>query len=96
MNDIEEQKKRDLARFEEEIKKVSKEFPQYKIKEFTFNGMEQQMLAEQSTIEVLAGKTQDRILNQVCLKRVGLSYIPGMQIRYSVLLGRFVVFVPKV
>lgn len=94
-NDVEAQKKADLELFEADVKAVAQQLPSHKIKEFTFSNLEQQMLAEQQTIIVLAGNTQNKIINEVSLKRIGVEPSPAIHIRYSIGLGRFVVFVPK-
>lgn len=91
----EDQKKKDMAVFEEDIKQVSQALPNHKIKEFTFNNFEQQLLAEQQTIIALSQGTQNKLINEICLKRIGVMPSPAISIRYSIGLGRFVVFVPK-
>jgi hypothetical protein len=92
---MDDQKKKDLEAFEEDIKNVASQLPGHKIKEYTFNALEQQLLAEQQTIAVLAGQTQNKVINEVCLKRVGVEPSPAIHVRYSIGLGRFVCFTPK-
>lgn len=95
MNDLEEQKKADTQAFAEEIKKVAESFPNHTMKEFTFSKFEQQLLAEQVTIAKLAEGTSNKLINELCLKRVGITPSSGMNVRYAIGLGRFVVFTPK-
>lgn len=95
MSDVEKQKKIDMEAFEKEIDSVSKELPNHEHKEFTFNGIERQMLAQQATIAALAQQAQNIIINEQVIKRLGIKPNANMRIRYSVGLGRFVVFTPK-
>lgn len=91
----EEQLKKDMALFNNAIERALKEFPEHKVKEFTFTALEQQMLAEQDTIVALAERTKLKILNELAVKRVGIMPNPSIKLRYHVGLGRFVVFTPK-
>lgn len=94
-NDIEEQKKKDLETFKKVVKDVADQLPNHTVKEFTFSSLEQQMLAEQQTIIALAQGSQNKIINELCLKRIGVQPSPAIKVRYAIGLGRFVVFVPK-
>ncbi len=91
----EEQRKIDMEVFEAEAKKTALQLPNHKLKEFTLNTIEQQMLAEQETIVALARASQDKIINEYVLSRVGVTPSPAIHIRYSISLGRFVVYTPK-
>lgn len=91
----ETQKRADLQAFEAEIRNVAKEFPTHEKKEFTFTLLERQMLAQQATIEALARQSQTIIINEQVIKRLGFQPNPQMRVRYSVGLGRFVIFLPK-
>ena len=92
---MDEQKKKDMKLFEASVQSLSEQLPNHKIKEFTFSSFEQQLLAEQQTIAVLAQQTQNKIINEICLKRVGILPSPAINVRYSIGLGRFVVFSPR-
>ena len=92
---IEAQKKEDMQLFEKEITNVSQKLPSHSKKEFTFTALERQLLAQQATIEALAKNAQEAIINEVCLKRLNVTPSQNIHIRYSVGLGRFVVFAPK-
>ncbi len=92
----EEQQKVDAEAFKKGVKETGKLLPNHEMKEFTFTRAEQLMLAEQQTILTLAGQTQERIINEVCLKRIGIEPDPKINIQYAIGLGRFVCFVPKI
>jgi len=84
-----------MAAFEAEAKAVAEKLPGHKVKEFTFSNLEQQMLAEQQTITALAQQSQNKIVNEYVLRRVGIEPSPAIHVRYSIGLGRFIVFIPK-
>lgn len=92
---MDKQKQADMKIFEDDIKATAVNLPGHIIKEFTFTKEEQQNLAEQQTIMSLAQNSQNRLINETCLKRVGVQPSPAIHIRYSIGLGRFVVFSPK-
>jgi hypothetical protein len=92
---MDDQRKQDMQVFEDDIKNVASQFPNHTIKEFTFNNFEQKFLAQQQTIIALGQEAQIAIVNEVCLKRIGIMPNPTIVIRYSIGLGRFVVFTPK-
>lgn len=91
----EDQKKKDMEIFEADAKATAASLPNHKVKEFTFSNLEQQMLAEQQTIMALAQQSQNKIINEYILRRIGIEPSPAIHIRYSIGLGRFIVFVPK-
>jgi hypothetical protein len=90
----EEQRKKDMEIFETEVKIITEKLPNHKIKEFTLSNLEQQMLAEQQTIIDLAQNSQIKIINELVLKRIAIIPSPAIHVRYSIGLGRFVVFIP--
>ena len=90
-----EDQKKDQEMFESQIQLMAKDLPNYKMKEFTFSNFEQQLLAEQATIATLAEQTQNKIINEICLKRLGITPSPAIKVPYAIGLGRFVVFIPK-
>ena len=95
MTDQQEQLKKDMAFFEAEIKATAKKLPDYNRKELTFTPAERQLLAQQATIEVLVRQAQEIIINTICLPRSGIIPSNKIHVRYSVGLGRFVIFSPK-
>lgn len=95
VSDLDKQKQADLELFENDIEESAKKWKDHKKKQFTFTGLEQQMLAEQDTIIALAERTKLKVLNEISIRRIGLEPNPTIKLRYHVGLGRFVVFIPK-
>lgn len=91
----EEQRKQDALAFEKNIEEITAQLPNHKKKEFTLTAIERAMLAEQQTIIALATQAQERIINELCLRRVGVEASPQISVQYAIGIGRFVVFTPK-
>lgn len=93
---IEEKKKQLMAQWEEFVGKKAAELGEdYSKKEFTFNNTEKVRLSQQETIRVFALEAINDILSFACLPRVGIEPNPSKKVFYDLVVGRFIVFVPK-